>query len=422
MSPENFRPEGFQPIEIPRPPEAPEFAYEKPVQFIGEIPVVYATWGHPITDEELKAHFRKAGLLTPKDEKMVDNSDFKQGYYYPFDFDPFSYEFQDRQVSYAAQLAKITLEERDWNKADVLVVASATSRADVAKRTAERLKKDGISVDTALFYGQACNGAIAGITDLCQIEEFRDKQAVVVGLESLSGKFIPATNLQILNFFGNGGGAIAFKPGEEIEHITGRKVVCRNTRVITIPLIYSLPEVVADQFSIRRLYDFVDDESRKAFAVSEDGVFMLMPESKDGYAHMNGPATLRFFVKEMSKLIPFVLFNFEMGYKAEYGALQATVLYHAASYPVIYRLNKETIKSARNLSKEYNVNLFVPDLVSAWRMSQAKVNNISAGTFFVQVAELAEDDGLIKLNKPILVIGMGVGAVLEANVVRFKQT
>jgi hypothetical protein len=82
---------------------------------------------------------------------------------------------------------------------------------------------------------------------------------------------------------------------------------------------------------------------------------------------------------------------------------------------------------ARKLSKHFNekdIAEVIPDPVFRpmqipWLMGGTKFNNISAGTSLVALVAMIEGK-LLKANQPHLVLGYGIGSVIQADVWRFN--
>lgn len=437
---------GFKPPEIAPPPEAPIFAKEK-LSLLGKIPIMYASWGKPITYEALKKHYRGTPLWTEEVADMIEKVGFSGGFYYPWDFEPKSEQFQERQAHYAAELARQVMNVRHWEGADFLVVASVSCREDTSHKVAEILLREGIKIKKPLFYAQACNGTVAAISDLCRTKDLQGSRAVVVGIESLSGTMVDPKEIQLIATFGNGGGAIAFQPGVEIEHIVGRTIVEPDKQgVIKAPKIYQLPqngELVPPAW-----YEFVDEggnpidyeDTSDYFAVSEEGVFLALPESKLR-AKMDGLATFKFFAsrKRLPTLIADIQERYNAEFKDKYGKL-GPAIFHPASQPVIIGVGRSylelsllgkglDVKKAKTLSRvseEERASLLkeagieFSEVRLPWLIKETGINNISAATSLVHTAEMIER-GLLKSGVPTPVVSMGIGSVREVDVVIFHE-
>lgn len=436
----------FRPPEIPPPAEAPIFAKEK-LSLLGKIPIMYASWGKPITYEALKKHYRDTPVWTEEVADMIEKVGFSGGFYYPWDFEPRSEEFQDRQAHYAAELARQVMTTRHWEGADFLVVASASSREDTSHKVAEILLREGIKIERPLFYAQACNGAVAAISDLCRTKDLQGSRAVVVGIESLSGTMVDPKEIQLMVTFGNGGGAIAFQPGVEIEHIVGRTIVEPDKQGVTkTPKIYNLPQdkrVLPPSW-----YEFVDEggnpidyeDTGDYFTVSEEGVFLALPES-ELRAQMDGLATFKFFAsrKRLPTLIADIQGRYDVEFKDRYGKL-GPAIFHPASQPVIIGvgrnylelallgkgLDAKTAKILSRVSEEERAPLLKEagiefcEIRLPWLIGETGINNISAATSLVHTAEMIER-GLLKSGVPTPVVSMGIGSVREVDVVIFHE-
>jgi len=390
------------------------FVKEPEVVTLGETALTYGTWGHSLTTEDLIKGFSAAGLLTKEREKTLRQTGFLNGHYYPFDADTLGEPLQEYQAHYAAALAGMVARARGWEELDYLVIASASSLPSITERASQILINEGINAQTVVFYGQACAGAVSALTDLCQLYPSGGKRAVVVGIESLTGNMLKPENPQVVRTFGNGGSAIAFQPGKDIDYLLGTKEVVPDTKGITLPYQMTPDDLVSnngftpEETSKISTYYRLKEGAKDIFSVSGPGAMVVIAQSETPYAEMNGGATFKFFARNMNRVMDKTLAEY-----AQRGeGLQPTVLYHPASLPVIRGLDRKLKK----ICQEHNLTL--SSLPELWRMDRAGINNISAGSSFVQWAELTRD-GLIEPNRPILVLSMGVGAVLEASILAF---
>lgn len=414
-------------LEVPPLPKEPKLSNYQNFATIGKTVTGYAGWGHFVSVEQLQKHYAEHGILTKEDAQRLDNLGFDGGHHLPPDFDPRNPKDQATQAPYVATLAWEGLQRReDWQengrvkKIDVLVVASASAPEDIPQKTADYLQEEyGVKTEKAIFYGQACNGALGAITDLCQMEEMKGVRAVVVGAEWLSGEMVPHKKKQLMGTFGTGGGVTVFRPWIDIQHIMGQKVVEKDTEGIGVPKppMYELPppEERVDPGIALPWYTIVEG-SEDHFAVDRYGNTYLKPIISEGkHADMQGWKVIKWFVPRTSNLMIDVLGHYRENYEEEHGQLENPVVSHQPSETVHSGVYNSFSKKRRRLAKK---GIHIPDVEMPWKMKGTGMNNISAGTFSVQWTELV-DEGRIELGKPTPWIGMGVWSVIEVGVVKF---
>ncbi len=395
---------------------------------LGDIQLAYGTWGERRNNSWLRNAAERMGLLTPETRETLKNAGFPDGYYYSQDADMFLPKFQAIQALRGAMLAKTVVNERGWTHIHTLTLGSVSSVADTPKRVATILAQWGITVDNVQFYGQACNGAVAAIVDLTRLAQQGEDvgPSVVVGLESLSGRQADPKDIKITRTFGNGGGAVAFIPGQEIEHVTGRTIFAKDEEgVIKIHRIYELPTE-----GKKPLYPWyeVTEGSEDAIVQTDAGIFVRMIAPEGPFAQMNGRATFRWFGRHMPELITDVLLRYAEDFGNRYGRLWRWSLGHQPSKPVNTGLANRTngiLESIHENGKfmdstvDKAIAQYLPKRISIpWLMKKAGVNNISAGTFLVHATEMVNRER-IKLHRPTLLVGYGIGSVMQADVVIF---
>lgn len=433
----------FNMSNIPELPPTPTFApgSEQLVR-LGSMAICQAGWGEPLTNAQLISHYVGIGWDYDEVCEMILGTGFKQGYYFHPEVELLSDEIQERIAHYAAMLAARVARVRDWDKIDVLILGSSTSCNSVLPRTTEILAEQGISVEFAQFYTQACNGATAGINDLCRNPEMHGLHAVVIGMETLSCSRLDMDTPITCRTFGNGGGAIAFIPGVEIQHVTGRTVAEYDTQGVIIA-----PETVKIPPPDQRIpppawYEIVGDVTPEKFAATDLGIFMEIPRTDDGRLKMNGMATLAYFVRRVPPLAVDVVQTYKQHYQDQYGPL-STPFSHQPSLPVMTFVNQELIRlqleaigvdhrQARNMTRRMNADEraeYLKDngfeefdpIQIPWMMGDTGFNNTSAGTSLVAMINMIKE-GLLKTGTTIPAFGFGIGSVIQADIWHIPDT
>lgn len=426
--------------DIPEPPPAPAFTpgTEKFAR-IGPIAVACAGWGTPLDNERIIGYFVRQDWDEALVRADVLRTGFKLGNYFPSSNHLLSEETQGGHAHWAAALAERVMDARGWRHIDVLVIASTSTTNQVPGRAADILRQHGYRIDQAKLYAQACNSALAAINDMCRTPEQHGIRAVVVGMESLTGSMGDYANPISLRTFGNGGGAIAFIPGHEIQHINGRTQAEYDLMgVISGPRPFRMP-TPAEQIPLPPWYEITGEQTAGKCLASDLGIFMEPPYNPDEILLMQGKATLMYFAKRVPPFANDVVQTYLAHYRDEYGPL-GLPFSHQPSLPVLIFINHELLrlgmeslgiekKDARKLSKledeaERNAALadmgitdFVPVQIP-WVMGDSGFNNISAGTSMVALVEMIERD-LIHPYVPTPVFGFGVGSVIQADIWRF---
>jgi 3-oxoacyl-[acyl-carrier-protein] synthase III len=411
---------------------------------LGRMPVFRASWGFPLTNEQIISHFRK---VTDSDEEAAEieaailGTGFNHGYYLSLQDELASDKLQDVQAHLAAKMARQVMEKRGWYSADILIVGSSTIIEGTQQQIQAILKSQGFDIKQVKRYAQACNGALAAINDLCRMPEMHGAHAVVIGMESMSGAMTPADDPLVVRTFGNGGGSIAFVPGVDIKHIIGRTIAEYDTDgVIKAPSVYKLPPQ-EERIPPPSWYETVGEATDEMFCASPSGVFMLVNTSYTGKLQMRGIPTLNYFARRVPPLVVDVIGRYYQQFAAQYGDLAET-LSHQPSAPVVSFVNKELIryglehvgvsrKDARRLAKltpsersESLAEMNITDYHEAqipWVMTDSPVNNISAGTALMAIVEMVER-GMLTTNSTVPVVGFGIGSVIQADVWRIEDT
>lgn len=402
---------------------------------LGSIAAARAGWGQPVSNTDLIAYYQAAGHDPTSIAPLFDQTGFEHGYYSPPDSHIYSDEVQEWHVQAGAHLARRVIAARGWDALDILIIASSTTTNWVPSAIQSRLAEDGIQIRQTQLYAQACNGALAGINDLIRTPHRRGQRAVVVGMESLTGLMCDLDDPTTMRTFGNGGGAVAFIVGEEIEHIVGRSVAEYDVAgVLRGPQVFQLPTTPSPDYD---WYELAGTETADKFIASADGVFMSVPPSPDRLKLvMHGLSTLHFFAKRVPPLVYDVVQRYRAGYQASYGDL-GVPFSHQPSRPVTTYVNQELarlllegdgvpIAEVRRVVKRLGADEVaaylqargLPVLSIPWVMNRTGFNNVSAGTSMVTLVQMIED-GTLQLEQATPVVGFGIGSVIQADVWRF---
>lgn len=406
----------LKPVDLTRYAESPHTTNEflltnETVNRLGAIPLVTVNWGIYQDAESFKA---ERGINGPADHmaEMIDNSGFTGGWRYPQSIDIRSEENQLRHASIGAYLAGRVCQERDWKTADILVFASVSSRVQTPEEIALLLHQSDIEVEHTLFYGMACAGATAAISDLNRMADLKGKKIVLVALESLSGNTTDPDDIQTAWTFGNGGAALGWVAGEEIIHHAGQTHVIKDpgTIIMPYPFIYEVPKEQLPLSAWPAWYRFRDQEARDSFGFFHGGAAMTMlTEPGNIYTKLNPKKTYAFFARNVSAALLdfFSTYNFtNLG----------TGIIHHPSKPVILGTLEKYNEGRQKLKEKDGIDL--PELDFRWLLPDG-VNNVSAATSLFHLSELIRRD-LVHPYVPTPLVGLGIGSVIHTDVIEFN--
>jgi 3-oxoacyl-[acyl-carrier-protein] synthase III len=406
---------------------------------LGNIAVVQAGWGYQLDTDSILQQYRGNGYDIEKITESMLQTGFTHGYYYPLSRSTFDDETQAWHIKCAANLAERVARERNWDSIDILILGSSTTYRESLQGLVQELAQRGITVGEAQIYVQACNSALAGINDLCRMPEYHGKRAVVIGMESLTGGDVyDFERPNTIRIFGNGGGAVAFIPGVEIQHINGRTIAEYDYQgVITGPQACPV-STITDRIEPPAWYETVGDYTDGKLVASKDGIFIEIPPSEDSKLRMNGMSTLAYFAKRVPPLALDVVNTYYTEHAEQYGNLQ-NPLSHQPSLPVITFVNNDLMKAqladvgidtrnARKLARNGTLQEIRAAMAARghdhdpvqipWVMEGTGFNNISAGTSVITLVKMIEES-MIEPNVPLPVFGFGIGSVIQADIWRF---
>jgi 3-oxoacyl-[acyl-carrier-protein] synthase III len=390
---------------------------------LGNIALTYAAWGQ-------KVDLGNDGI----------DIGFRYGYFFPETVKILSDEVQDWHATYAQKLAKRAMARRGWDGIDILVVASTTSREYIAELTAQKLAyKSYIPVGHHLCYCQACDGGVGAVMDMIRNPNIKNTKLriIVVAVDSISGNLVDPEEPTTQRMFGNGGATIAFTP-DEFTHITGQTTIIEdNDKVITSPRAHKMPSM-NERLPLPPGYVFLNGSDQTIYAKTHHSSLLYIPESLDGYFHMDGPLTALFFKTYNPNRVLNTNKNYNQNYRSQYGKLGYPWT-HQPSSKVMEKQEEEYIRlvliengietiKARKISRlNHEERVAVTKELDhqqllinfPWVMTNTGVNNISAGCAIVELTEMTAK-GLIKPGDVIPVIGMGIGAIFDTHIIKIN--
>lgn len=411
---------------------------------MGSLAMARAGWGHAVDNDLLIRHYVAAGWDADTATAQVLSTGFTNGYYYDLSNDIYAEDTQNWHTTYATTLAAAVCDMRGWDRIDLLVIGGCSMRNTIHLDTALALRAQGIRVDEARLYAMACNAGMSAIDDLLREanpgEQYHGLRVVVLGMETFSGGRMDYDNPITVRTFANGGAALAFVPGIEIQFIMGKTVVEFDKRgVVSGPYPCQLP-APKDRRPAPDWYEFVDALSEsKLYTTADNSLFMHLPYSTDDTLRSDGMATAGYFARRVPPLVLEVVANYTEHFAAEHGPLAPLAYSHQPSGPVIALLMQEFTrlnlmrhgverKRARQLARltptglqaaldDDSLTLMrVPRI--EWFMPRTGFNNTPAGVGMIVLQQMMMD-GTLATAQPVAVYAFGVGSVISASVWRF---
>ncbi len=382
---------------------------------IGEIPIVTNNWGRYLTADQIKEDFARRGLLSADDVATIDGSGFSGGWHLDPEVDPVSDEMQEDSAQRAAALVERLAKIRGWNGVDHLAVASVTLKRAMVGRIQEILEQRGLAVNKTQFYHIACAGGTTIIGDSAASEDLQGKRVIGIGQEVLSGSIVDPNDVTMNHVFGVGQAGLAFKPGEDIIHHYGERLVKKDTGGIKIPRFNELPPPERRQ-PLPPMYKIADEESQQVFAIDSDGSVILLMPTEPGSKHgiWTPSKAAKFFFAEGPKFfVPALMRLKQTGF--DLGRLGVAIMHQATK-----KTNEGLMRFIANqLAKlKSSEGIDIPMLKDEFLLGEAKVNNMSGPTSLFQALEMAKRN-LIPKGEPIPLGGYAIGAFFGFDVVEF---
>ena len=414
---------------------------------IGPIALYRASWGTFVDSKTIAEAATQAGH-PPDLAATIEQLGFRGGYHFPADTDTFSNYVQDLHTQYVTRLVEQVLDERGWDSTDALFIGSQTILEGTVDNVRAELRRRGRDVGPIYWYRLACNSATAALIDTLREPEFHGKRVAVVGLETLSGNSTDILNPVTYSTFGNGGAAMAYIPGQEMQVLTGETVVEYDTNGFFLIPHQANRRPSAQPRGVPEDYRVVGEETEQHFYATEDGLFLEMP-ADDGF-RMDGRGTFKYFTSTgVTDLVWNALQTYREKFSRQLGRL-GVVIGHQPSMAVVDGLNRslfriamtaysdelersgrgDEVLSPRDIRKLMRSSL--PDRIASlrkigvdavsmhipWIMDEVGVNNISAGTALSALETLAANKTVLPGSAHLL-LGLGIGASYQAHIVRF---
>lgn len=416
---------------------------------IGPISLFRASWGTFIDSRSVEEATRRAGH--PEElASTIEKLGFSGGYHFPVDSDTFSDHVQALNIQYITKLVENVLDGRGWNGADSLFIGSQTILEDTLDEVRTELHRRGKDVGNLYWYRLACNSATASLIHTLQEPAFHGQRVAVVGLETLSGNSTDIANPVTFSTFGNGGSAMAYIPGKEINVLTGETVIEYDTNGFFIIPHQANKRPQSQAQTVPMDYKLVGDETEEHFFATEQGVFLEMP-ADEGF-HMDGRGTFRYFTSQgVTDIIWNAIQTYRERFSKQLGKL-GIAIGHQPSAAVVDGLNRSLFRIALTEHSEEmeragkddevmstrDIRMLMrsalPDRVAAlskigidavslhipWIMDEVGMNNVSAGTALSALETLAAKKMVLPGTSHLL-LGLGIGASYQAHIVHFAN-
>ena len=277
---------------------------------IGPISIYRGGWGVYVDSHAIAEAATQAGF--PVDlATTIEKLGFSGGYHFPVDSDTFSSRVQNLMTGYITRLVDKVMEVRGWDSVDALFVGTQTIFEEALDDVRAALHRKGKSVGPIYWYRMACNSATAALVDTLREPAFAGQRVAVVGLDTLSGNTTDSTDPVTFATFGNGGAAMAYVPGKEIEVLDGESVVEYDTDgFFHVPYIINRPPKARPR-ALPADYRVLGEETQRRFHATENGLFLDLRMKPS----MDGRGTFRYFVHRCDGL----LWNVIDDYRRKFG-------------------------------------------------------------------------------------------------------
>ena len=400
-------------LEISGLPPSPEFTPgSERLSRWGEMTLFRAGWGESVTTQRIIDTLNANRVLSELQESQLKNLGFEAGYRFGPGVKIESDDVQEYQATYAAQLAAQSMAARGWDRLGGLYIGSSTMSEAAIYRTREILADWGIKVDHVQHHNLACQSPTTAIVHALQQPRLHGQQVVVVGLDTLTGNMANLEDPMPFTLFGNGGGALAFIPKQDLIYLHGHTKFEHDEAGITRAVsMRSLPS--AYEWQPHPDNHMLEGALTGAYvAVTNDGLFMDLPPTGVNRAiTMNGTGTFAYFVVE-GKTVELIDYEMQQylnsGHKVRYGNLKK-LIGHQPSLAVIEGVNQRAEKQFKRRK------IVEPPFTIEWVMDKTGFNNVSAGTSLIALEEHAHRRNLD--TGAYVLYGMGIGNSVGAHVI-----
>ncbi len=415
----------------------------------GRFPFSAAGWGEYLDSHTIAQAAAQSGH--PADLALtIEKLGFSGGYHFPADSDTFSARVQGLMTGYITRLVEKVMDARGWDSVDALFVGTQTILEETLDDVRAALLHKGKHVGPIYWYRMACNSATAALIDTLREPALRGQRIAVVGLDTLSGNTTDSTDPVTFATFGNGGAAMAYVPGQEIEVLAGESVVEYDLNGF-----FNVPHIVnrapkAQAVNLPADYRVLGEETQRRFHATQNGLFLEIPG--DDTFRMDGRGTFRYFTSTgVTDLLWNVMETYRQKFSDSLGKLGATIG-HQPSQAVVDGLNRTLFRIAlenRNQENEQaggseddsmstkdirklmrsdiserltalrKMGIDALSLNIPWVMPDVGFNNVSAGTALSALSTLASQKVVIPGSAHLL-LGLGVGASYQAHAIRFS--
>jgi len=406
--------EALSKLELPPLPESAEFSPgSERLSRLGDIALFRAGWGEWVPTSVIIDNL-KTTAHEPRLMEQIEKLGFNGSYRHQFGSDLYSERGQRIQAGWATRLVLPVLEARGWDHIDGLFIGSSTIGDEAVDLITENLNELGIGTGLVQHHSLACQSWTSGLVEGLSRQEFEGQNVVVVGMDTLSPIANPREPITFATF-GNGGGAVAVVPDQDMIHITGSTQIEFDTTESTVCTPASPLPPLHSRREYPKTFRLANPETAQYFAVSDRGVYLDNPHRiKEHLIRMNGRATFTYFVISGGTipLMHEVIENYDNNIlRSVYGDL-GVPFGHQPSLEVLSGLNKYSLKTYQKQGWKETPPQFT------WVMDETGFNNVSAGTGLIAWEEMVHRKMLTK-HSTHLMLGLGVGASIGAHVVHF---
>lgn len=401
----------------------------KEVVRFGPLAIAYGTWGEELTPQQI---YEEANMTAPP---RIGENGFTGGYHFPLDYDVTTDKSQHELADHVVEIGLAALEARGWQEGRPirLYFGSTSAQSESTELIAAKLKEKGVTIIKSTGRGFACASGIVSLIDACRDPSNQGVPTLILCGESLSGSIASAPDFR--STFSNGGSALAFIPGDEIELMASTIVVAKDPKdSISLPNFGKYPP--HDPSFIPSYYEI---DPKATVHASELGIWQEFHHSEDNNAHWNPEDMGSVFKKSIPPPVIWAL----KGYALRHGLanLQPIALAHQAAKKMVNGIINDTRprRSINDLiSREKTLWRYGKpfQIYAPWVMDKLGISNVSSATTFIAWAELVKNGAMkpsddpevepehvtITPDKDLMIIAYGIGYSVVKGIIRIKKS
>lgn len=369
--------------------------------------VAYGAWGKGVDNKEQERRFPEE-VKTSLDFIPNTGITVRHQPEYPMEFIPNRKRVGEEMTKVVVSVIEDAKRAVSWTGGDRLYLASSAPPDERGDWGFDVARRTGFEEVRLSYF--ACNGASAAVNDILQRKtDFGEGRVMVAAVDAL-GYLANPKDLICSTIFGNGTGAIAFRPKD-------------------IDLFYGVTHIIPDEFGVirtpRGLYGLPPMEDRQdlppwyklgkgakeVVAADRNGVYQLLPQLPEdqNFLQMHGPRTAMHFARIVPPVIAEVVCSFNEQFP---GRERILVAAHQPSLGVLTIVENQT---NRVLEKKG-----LPPVEIPWVLNEAEMGNASSPIPLVALARLAMS-GKVRAGMEFVLSGYGVGSSVTGIALRIND-